>query len=782
VVAVLTLALGIGAATAIFSIVDAVVLRPFPFPEPDRLVRVWETTPDGEDFSASEPNYLDFGALNHSFSEMAAYRQAPLSLTGEGDAERLEGMAVTHTLFPLLGLDPVLGRTFTVDEDRPDGNNRVAVLSHELWQRRFGGASSALGRTTTLDGDAYTVIGVMPPDLGLTGELPDADIWIPLAPRPHWDRGDHWLTMIGRLRPEVTIDQAGADLEGIAGRIGAAHPHIAGWGVRLAPFTEWIVGAEFRRTLFVLFGAVFVLLLMACANLANLLFARATTRRAEIGIRAALGAGHGRLIRQLLTESALLAMLGAGVGLLGAAWVIDALQALEPAGIPRLHEVDIDGRVLVFATGIGLLTSIVFGLGPAVHAARVDLNELLKHGGRGGIPRRQVFVRDALVISQIALAMVLLIGAGLLIRSLVQLQRVDPGFDAKNVLAVQLHLPDDDEYREPWQKVGFFNELIGRLETLPGVSSAGATMVDPFSGWNFVNNVTPEERAMETGPNGYLQAGWRTATPGFFRTMNIRLVRGRLFSEADPGDGPRLTVITRTLAARLWPGEDPIGKGLFWGGTDGTPLTVIGVVGDYRDVAIGPDAPPLIFLPYNQLPWPSMTLVVRSSGDPGAVASAVRGEIRNLNSNLPVPEIRPLEQHLDQAVAGPRFRTLLLGFFSAIALLLATAGIYAVVAFTVAQRTREIGIRIALGAQRETISGMVLRRGGLLALLGVGLGLAGAWSVTRFGESLLYDITPTDPATFVFVSVLLGGIAILASWIPARRAMRVDPVVALRTE
>ncbi|HET7273641.1 MAG TPA: ABC transporter permease [Longimicrobiaceae bacterium] len=778
--AVLTLALGIGATTAIFSVVSGVVLNPLPYAEPDRLVRIWETTPEGDDFTASEPNYLDFAEQNRTFAEMAAYKQAPLSLTGDGEPERLEGMAVTHTLFPLLGQTPAFGRTFVTEEDVPGGDTRVAVLSHDLWERRFRSDPGVIGQRITLDGQGYSVVGVMGSDLAMPGELAAADLWVPLAPRANAERDDHWLSIIGRLRPGVTIEQAHADLSAIASRISQQHSHIAGWGVRLASFQDWIVGEEFRQTIYILFAAVGFLLLIACANLANLLFARATTRQAEISIRAALGAGRATIIRQLLTESALLAFIGAFVGVLGAVWAVDALQALAPASIPRLEAVAIDARVLAFTFGVALITSVLAGLAPAMGAARVDLDRILRQGHRG-VSRGNKRVREVLVVSQIAMAMMLLIGAGLLIRSFLELQQVDAGFEPENLYAVPLQLPAG-EYPEPWQKVVFLSEIQTRIEALPGVASVGATVVDPFSGWNLVNDVTPEHLAAESGPDGYLQAGWRATTPGFFETMKIPLVRGRLFSENDTWDGPEQVVISQSLADRLWPNDDAIGKGLFWGGIDGTPRTVIGVVGDYRDVSLEADLPPLMFLPYNQIAWPSMTVVVRMREGAAGAAAAVRREIWAVDPNLPVPQVRPLQESLENAVAGPRFRTLLLATFSTIAMLLAAIGIYGVMAFNVAQRTREIGVRLALGAAIENVSRMILWRALGLAAMGVVTGAIGAWMLTRYLESLLYDTAATDLPTFAIVSLILGGIALTAGYLPARRATRVDPMTALRTE
>jgi predicted permease len=775
-VAVVTLALGIGATTAIFSVIDTVMLRPLPFADPARLVKVWETTPEGSNFSASDPNYLDFRSRNHTLEGVAAYKQAALNLSGSGEPTRLEGMAVTHSLFPLLGVAPAIGRTFLAEEDAPGRDTRVAVLSHSLWTARFGADPSVVGRVVTLDRQPYTVIGVMPDGF----DFPKAEIWVPLAPDPGRDRDDHWLEMVGRLRPGATVQAAQQDLSALSRGIAVQHPEIAGWGVRVEPLSDSIVGPRFRQTMLVLLAGVGCLLLMACINLANLLFARATARETEIGVRAALGADRFRLVRQLLTESIVLALIGAGVGLLGARWALALLRSLAPAGVPRLDEIGLDGRMLAFTLALGLLTSVIFGLVPALRASRVELAETLRKGGRGAASGHR-HTRDALVVIQVALAMVLLIGAGLLMRSFLRLQGTDPGFDTQQLAAVSIQL-DGATYAEPWQRNLFVNELIERIEAIPGVTAAGATGVDPLSGWNLVNDVTPAERAAEVGPSGYLRAGWRPVTPGFFGTMGIPLVQGRVFSDSDPWDGPKIVVISRTIAQQLWPGESAVGKQLFWGGIDGTPRTVIGVVGDIRDVDLEGTAPPLIFVPNQELTWPAITVVVRSAGNPAGIAAAVHKQIRALDPTMPVPEFLPLERTVVQAAAGPRFRSLLIGGFALIALLLAGVGVYGVTAFGVARRTREFGVRLALGASPAEVSRSVVRRGAALGAAGVALGILGAWWVTRFLGTLLYRVSPTDEVTFVAVALLLGGVALLASYLPARRATRVDPMVALRAE
>lgn len=776
VVAVLTLALGIGATTAIFAVVNAVMLQPIPFRDPGRLVHVWETTREGADFEASEPNYLDFRDRNHSFEVMAAFRHVAVNLTGRGEPQRLEGMAVTHSFFPLLGVRPALGRTFLPEEDVPGGDTRVAVLGHALWNDHFGADATIVGSTVTIDRQAYTVAGVMPPGFDYRG----AELWLPLAPDPARERDDHWLWVLGRLRPGVGMEAAAADLQAIAASIGDQYPSIDGWGVRVESMSARMVGPNFRQTMLVLLGGVGSLLLIACLNLANLLLARATSRETEIGIRSALGAGRAHIARQLLTESLLLAAFGSVLGLLAASWAIALLQELAPAWVPRLNEIAIDWGVMGFALALGLATSLTFGLAPAIRASRVELAQTLRQSSRS-VSSSHRRLRDGLVVVQVALATALLIGAGLLMRSFVNLQTIDPGFDPSGVVAIPIEL-DPSAYGEGSHRIAFIDELTERTLSIAGVVGAGASAVDPMSGWNLTNDVTPAERAAEVGPSGYTQAGWRVVTPGFFEAMRIPVLRGRTFSATDRGDGPSIGVVTGALAERLWPGEDAVGKRMFFGGTDGDPLTVIGVVGDYHDVDITGEAPLLLFRPNNQMAWPSMTLLVRSNLDPSAIGAAVRALLRTMDPSLPVPEVRPLEHSLAGAVAGERFRSLLLSAFATIALILAAVGIYGVTAFGVARRIREFGVRLALGASPADVAGKVVRNGVALAAIGVALGIAAAWGLTRFLETLLYDLSPTDPATFVAVALLLGGVTVLASYLPGRRASRVDPMVALRQE
>jgi predicted permease len=775
-IAVLTLALGIGAATAIFSVADAVVLRPLPFPEPDRLMRLWETNPQTDSFSVSDPNYLDWRTANRSFSDMAAIRFTTLSLVGDGEPVRLTAAAATASLFPLLGARPLLGRTFLPDEDRPGGGTQVAVLSHRLWQSRFGADPTVVGRSLQLEGRSYRVIGVMPAGFA----FPDwAELWIPLAPGTNADRTDKWLDVIARLKPGVTVEQARADLGAIARRLEELHPDSnRTWGVRIIPFQEWLVGPQITRTVLVLFSAVGLLLLMACVNVSNLLLARATVRGREMGLRAALGAGRARLVRQLLTESVLLAGCGAVAGLGVAHGAVRLLRAFGPADVPRLSEVSLDGRVLAFTLAVALVTGLLFGLAPALQASRTDLHALLQQGGRAALAvgRR---LRDALVVGELAMAMLLLIGAGLMIGSFLRLQQAGTGFDPDGVLTVQLELPEA-EYPDERRSL-FFNEALARISGLPGVRAAGATNTAPFGSFSPSIEFVVEGRESR-GPEDFLSADWRSVTPGFFRALGIPLLRGRLLTEADRAGAPDVVVISQTMADRLWPGDDPIGRRILWGGEDGGTLTVVGVVGDIRDLDIAEDARQILFLPYQQIPWPQMTLLIKAAGAPSGLAAAIRREIRGLDGDLPIPEVRPLRQSVSDAVAEPRFRMFLFGVFAAAALGLAVVGVYGVMTFAVAQRTREIGVRLALGAQPWSVVGLVLRRGLLLTLLGIGLGWAGAFALTRFLASLLYGTAPTDAVTFAAVALLLAGVATVAGYLPARRAAAIDPRLAFSAE
>jgi len=777
-IAVLTLALGIGATTAIFSVLDAVVLRPLPYPEPDRLMRIWESNPQTDQFSVSDPNYLDWRATNRSFQDMAAIRFTTPSLTGDGEPVRLTAAAVTASLFPVLGAKPALGRTFLPEEDRPGGATQVAVLSHPLWQSRFGADPGIVGRTLRLEGQSTTVIGVMPAGFA----FPDwAELWIPLAPNAAADRTDKWLDVIGRLKPGVTVEQASADLDAVARRLAERYPDAnRDWGAHIVPFPESIVGPQVTQTVLVLFSAVGLLLLMACVNVSNLLLARATVRGREMGLRSALGAGRARLIRQLLTESVLLAGCGAVAGLGVAHAAVRLLRAFGPDDVPRLDEVSLDGRVLAFTLLTALVTGLLFGLAPALQASRTDLYALLQQGGRAAMAAGRR-LRDALVVGELAMAMMLLIGAGLMIGSFLRLQQADTGFDMDGVLTVQLELPEEEYPSE--RRHLFFSEVQERIAGLPGVRAAGATNTALFGSFHPTINFSVEGRESQ-GQEDFLAADWRSVTPGFFQALGIPLRRGRLLTEADRKGTPDVVVITQTMADRLWPGEDPIGRRIhFGGGQDGdNALTIVGVVGDVRDLDIAEEARNVLFLPYQQVPWPQMTLLIKTTGPQAGLAAAIRREIRAVDGDLPIPEVQPLRQSLSNAVAAPRFRMFLFGIFAAVALVLATIGVYGVMMFAVAQRTREIGVRLALGARPWGVVRLVLRRGLFLTLLGIALGWTGAFALTRFLASLLYGTAPTDAATFAAVALLLAGVATVAGYLPARRAAAIDPRLAFSAE
>jgi predicted permease len=768
--AVLTLALGIGAATTIFGVANAVILRPFPFRAPEQLVRLWETNPTTDDFSVSEPNYLDWRARSSTFAELAAYRGNNLNLVGDGTPEQLAAIDVTHTLFRLLGVSPRVGRAFTAEEDRP-GGPRVVILSDGLWQRRFGGAADVVGRTLSLDGQPYTVIGVMPPRPGFAT---NAELWLPLAPSAASNRGDHRLGVVGRLRPNVTLETANADMRAIARQLSQQYPATNGeWGVRLATINDWLIGPELRGRVVALLFAVGLLLLMACVNVANLLIARASTRQREIGVRAALGAGRWRIARQLLTESLVLAAIGTAVGVALAAAAMPVLRSAGGDAVPRLDEMSLDWRVMSFVAAASLLTGLLFGLAPAFHASRSGIHGVLRSGSRVASTGR---LRSALVIVSIALAMVLLVGAGLVGTSFLRLMRVDPGFQSEHVLVASISLPRE---RYPNDRIATFHtEATSRIAALPGVRAAGMINIAPFSGGNTAIPFSVVGRP-PASPGEFPQAGWRSVTPGYFAALGIRLKRGRLLDETDGPDAPPTIVISDTMARRFWPGEDPIGKQIRVGGAKNA-FTVVGVVTDVRAQTLEDEPAPIIYLSYHQVALRSMWLTVRAVGAPTSVAGAVQREIWAIDKTLPVANMQPLTQLMSEAAAQPRLTMLIFGIFASAALALAAIGVYGVVAYSVAQRTREIGVRMALGAQPARIVRAVLRHGLSLAVVGIVIGLAGAYALSRFIAAILYGTEPTDLVTYGGVALVLALCAAVASLVPARRAARVDPVTALR--
>ena len=785
-VAVLTLALGIGASTAIFTVVDAVLLRPLPYDDPERLVILWlDNRVQGvDDDVTSYPNYEDWRDEGKSFASMAAYVQPQLNLTGGGsgegrEPERVRGARVTASFFPTLGVDPAFGRAFRVEEEQR-GQNQVAILGHDLWQRRFGGDQGVLGRTIELDGSAVTVVGVMRAGFAYPN---GAEVWTPLAPDDmlRTARGLLWLRVIGRLAPGAALERASAEMATVAARLESQYPETnTGHGVRLQPLNDAVVGGQVRRSLVVLLAAVGCLLLIACVNVANLLLARATVRAREVAVRTALGAGRGRLIRQLLVESLLLGLLGGAAGALLAVWGVRALIALGPADFPRRAEIAVDGTALAFAFALALATGLLFGLVPALHASRPDFGTLLKDGEKGSAGRGGP-ARSLLVVAEVAIAVVLLVGAGLLAESFRRLRTADTGLRTQGALAVRLDLPRG-LYSDPTAIAAFSRALLERVRALPGVESV-QTVNALFPGEGFQSSDFTIEGRPPAAAGQRVEVTMSTASPGFFRGLGIPLRAGRELTAADGPDAPPVVVISEEVARRWWPGESPLGRRIRFGGSDAGEvpwMEIVGVVGDVQVPGVEVQRP-ATYQSSLQNPSRSFLLVVRTAGDPLALARPVREAVWAVDPRQAVSQIDTLDNLLAVQVAKQRWSALLLGLFAGVALVLALVGIYGVLSYSVQQSTREIGIRMALGARRETVVRMVVARAARLALAGVAVGLALAWFATRALASLLHEVSATDPATFAAMAVLLLGAALLAGYLPARRATAVDPVTALRT-
>jgi putative ABC transport system permease protein len=786
-IAVATLALGIGANTAIFSVVNAVVFRPLPYTEPERLIRLWESNPGRgwPEFSASAPNFADWRKQQTVFEQLAAYGFDTFNLTGDGEAERVAALGVTANLFPTLGVAPALGRNFLPEEEQP-GRHRVAILSDGLWQRRFGADPQLIGRQIQLSGESYTVVGVMPPRIEfMRGYEVSTPLMLDPALAPwHANRSHHIIHVIGRRKPGVNLAQAQAAMDVIARQLEQQYPKSnAGWGVLLRTFYDWLVPEQIRRSVLVLFAAVGFVLLIACANVANLMLARASTRRREMAIRAAMGAGRLRVMRQLLTESLLLAALGGLAGALLARWGAQLIKASASLNIPRLNETRLDLRALGFTLIVSLLTGLIFGLAPAWQASKLDLNETLKEGGRSDGARRGL--RGALVVGEVALALVLLLSAGLMIRSFANLQNAPLGFAPENVLAMQINLPGfnlpGSKYGEKAQRVNFYNQLLERLRAAPGVVDAAAvTQLPLFSGASWAQEITLEGR--EAPPSDAKPSARAfAATPRYFHTMGIPLLQGRDFTEQDSGDGLLNFIVSETFARRFWPNENPIGK-RFRSSNFDLFGTVVGIVGNVRNVSLESEGGPAFYFAYGRIGMPALTVVTRTVAPPETMTAALRAPIASLDRDLPVYNVRTLDQLVYNAAGQPRFQTTLLGLFSAVALLLAAIGVYGVMAYAVAQRAQEIGVRMALGAQTRDVLKLVVRQGMALSLIGVAIGLALAFGLTRFLRGLLYQVSATDALTFALIPLLLVGVTLLACYLPARRATKVDPLLALRRE
>jgi predicted permease len=781
--AVLTLALGIGANTAIFSVVEGVLLRSLPYRAADRLVLAWENHPqEGAPRSPFAPaNYADLRAQTGSFESLGAiYPYSTVNLTGLGEPEQLRLLRVSADLFPTLGVAARLGRTLLPEDDRPGGPH-VVVISDGFWRSRFGADTGAVGRSVTLGGEPYTVVGVMPPGF----ELPtwSGDLIAPLAldEQTAQLRAVRFLTLVGRLKPGVALSRVDAELTTIAGRIAAAHPETnAGVGITVLPVERAVVG-DVRPALLVLLGAVAFVLLIACANVANLLLAHAAGRSREMAVRAALGAGRRRLARQLLTESILLATLGALGGLALAAWGIDWLRQVGPSDVPRIAEVGLRWPALLFAVGAGLVTGVAVGVVPALHAIRPQLTAALNESGRGSAGgRERQRARAALLVSQVALALVLLIGAGLMLRTLRRLLDVHPGVQVDRAVTLGVRV-GGPRYQNPLETIEFYDQLTERLAAVPGVRAVGAVSVLPFGTSGPTTALRFETRPATGGPPP--EAEYRSVTPGYFAAMGIPVLAGRGFERRDRNDSTLPTLVSETFARRYFAGDTVLGQRIRLGPNPAAAWrTIVGVVGDVRDLGLGAPPRPDVYVLFTQSPSAAMSLVLRTAGDPAAVVAPAREAIRSLDPDVPISNVVTLRQLVGGSVARTRYAGSLLGGFAALALVIAVVGIYGVMSYLVTQRARELGVRIALGARPRDILRLVLREGLRLSALGAGLGLLAAFGATRVLGRLLYEVSPADPLTYAGVTLLLIAVVLVTCYIPARRATRVDPMVALRTE
>jgi putative ABC transport system permease protein len=776
-VAALTLMLGIGANTAIFSVVNAVLLRPLPFPEPERIVWLRESHPPSNlpQFSVTFPTFLDWRSQNRVFAQMAAYREDGFNLQAGDEPKRVNGARVTVDFFATLGVRPEVGRAFSPQEDAP-GGERVVILSHAMWRQSFGGDPQLVGRQIKVDGQAHTVVGIMPPGFRFPGD--DVELWLPYALDPKIGRGSHFLRVLGRLKPGATLEQARSELETIAVRLEQAYPDTnKGWRVFMQPLHEAISG-QMQTPLQVLFGAVLFVLLIGCANVANLLLSRNAARERELAVRAALGAGRGRIVRQLLMESLVLALLGGAGALLLAAWGVKLLTTLGPRNIPRLKEASLDLPVLGFTLAVALMAGLIFGLAPAWQRSRLNINAALKDGARmaGAGARR---LRQSLVVVEIAFALLLLIGAGLMLKSLARLQQVAPGFNAQGGLTMDINLALA-KYTRREQRAAFLQQVLERLKTLPGVEFAGATHRLPLRG-NSAIGFQIEGRPPE--PSQSKSVNWRSISPDYFRAMGAPLFAGRTFTEEEGWQKMSAVIINQALQRRYWPDENPLGKRIKIGGAPDSPwITIVGVAADVKESGLNADTEAGLYLPYVLAPHQAMTLVLRTGPEPLSLAAAAGAAIRQVDSEQAVSNISTLEQLLSETVAQPRFNTGLLALFALLALLLAAVGIYGVMAYAVSSRTQEIGLRMALGAQARDVLKLVVGQGMRLVAFGLALGLLAALGLTRWLKTLLFGVEATDPLTYAVIAALLAAVALLACYIPARRAMKVDPLVALRHE
>ena len=780
-IALLTLAVGIGVNTAVFSVFNGVLLRPLPYPEADRITMMWldnRRQAIKEDIG-SYPNYRTWREQSASFAHVAAYSPSNFTLTGADEPERIPGAQTTANFFDVIGLRPALGRLFDEKNEAP-GNDRVVVLSHGLWQRKFGGSADVLGKTLTLNGNPHEIIGVMPVEM----QMPQtAQLWRPLAPADDLRnaRGAFWLPVIGRLKPEVSLEQAQTEMNGIATRVEEADSQMRGFGAYLVPLHRQLVG-DVERSLLVLMAAVGCVLLIACANLGNLMLGRTAARRKELAIRTALGARRGRLIRQIVTETFVLALCGSALGLLLAFWATEGFIALGGSAIPRADAITIDGPVLLFTLALAVVSALIAGLLPALQASRAAVRDHLQEGGREGGSGGSRRTRSVLIVAETALAFILLAGAGILVRTLWSMQDVSRGFDPTRVAVSTVSLPPT-LYAGVNDVRGFYARLLDRVRALPGVESAatGTGVLLPLLANSGIYSIEgkplpPQEERIEYPVE--------IVSPAYFETLGIQLAAGRTFGIQDHADAPRTVIINETLAKLGWPGQDPLGRRMRSGGENSQApwLTVVGVIKDVRRGEVTRAIRPELYLSALQVTPRTQTLIVRTAGDPAAIIPTIRREVQALNPQLPLFATGTLEAELSETLSQPRFRAVLLAAFAVIAMLLASIGIYGVTAHAVGQRTQEVGVRMALGAQRGDVLVLILRQHLAPALIGVALGLGGTVVLARFLETMVYGVEPTDPLTMAAMSLLLLTVAVLACFIPAQRATRVDAVVALRNQ
>jgi putative ABC transport system permease protein len=779
IMAVLALALGIGANTAIFSVVNAVMLQRMPFEHPDRLVMVWEQSPRTGNTNVVNPlNFVEWQERNHSFERISALVEFGASLTGDGEPEQVETLAISDGFFQILGVQPILGRWFTPQEDTP-GNDKVVILGESLWRRRYAGDPKILGRQILYNNQNVTVVGVMPASFRFP--LTKADLWTPIAiTRANAGRGGRYLSTIARLRDGATVASAQADMNVLVPQLQRERPDFnSKWGITVVPLSEQAVG-KVKTPLLVLLGAVGLVLLIACANVANLMLIRAAGRGREIAVRAALGAGAMRIARQLLVESTLIAAIGGAFGLVIGVWAMKVLTTALPDVInyANLKTIRVDTPVFLFTLGVSLATGILFGMAPALKASRTDVQQALRDGGRGVVGGNSL-TRSALVVAEVALSMILLVGAGLLIRSFARLSSVDPGFDAPHVLSMQIL--ENGRFRNNNQGLLDFNlQMLERVRAVPGVEAAGTSHFLPLGR---IIPGTGYWRADHPRPNHGEEPVTEVlcVLPGYFAAMGIPLERGRVFNERDRQGAPYAVVINRTLANQSYPNEDPIGKVLTvqWGDH---PYQIVGIVGDVRQTSLASNPKPGVFLSTLQEPTTPVYLVARAHGDPKQLIKAIQGEIRAMDRDMPIDDVKTMDEYVSDSVAAPRFNTILLGSFAALALVLAAVGIFGVISYSVAQRTQELGIRRALGAGTGNVMRLVLGQGMGLTAIGVAIGLAGALALARLIQSLLFSVTAADVVTYIAVAVVLSTVAFVASYLPARRAAKIDPTVALRYE